>query len=72
MTLLKVLYKIPIFGRMVREAVEGPEEALFMFIVNVVMSLAIAVILFGLAALTIAALAAAAFILFVIIKITLG
>jgi|LakMenEpi03Aug12_release.lakeMendotaPanAssembly.Ray.scaffolds.fasta_scaffold4777146_1 hypothetical protein len=72
MKLLKVFYLIPILGHLVREAVEGPDEAKLFFIVNVVMALAITVIIFGLPALIAAALAAAAFMFFVIIRITLG
>ena len=70
--MLKVIYLVPILGRMVREAVEGPDEALLAFIANIVMVLAIVVINFGFPALLTIALTAAAVIFALIIRFTLG
>jgi hypothetical protein len=69
---LNIVYLVPFLGRLVREAIEGPEEALLAFIANIVMLLAIAVLLYGFPALITIALSAAGIVLATIIRLTLG
>lgn len=70
MRLLKCLFWIPLFGNMVREAIEGPEAAMYMFVANMVMATVIAVILFGFPALITVLLTAVACMFMLIFDIT--
>lgn len=70
--LLKLLYIVPVLGRMIREALEGPDEALLCFIANVVMAILLAVIVFGFPALITIALCAVLMMFVIIFDITQG
>lgn len=59
MTAAQVLYRVPLFGWMTREAVEGPDDAKYYFAGNVVLLLAFAVWQVGYPLLIILALAGA-------------
>lgn len=69
---LKLLYFVPILGRLIREALEGPDEALLAFLANVVMAIALAVIIFGFPALITIALCAVLMMFVIIFDITQG
>lgn len=69
---LKLLTIIPFLGQMIREALEGPDEALLAFLANVVMAVAIAVILFGFPALLTVAFCAVLMMFVIIFDITQG
>ena len=69
--LIKYLYVVPVLGRLLQEAFEGPDEALLTFIANIVMSLLIAVILFGFSILLPVALTAVVLMFAIIFDITI-
>lgn len=68
--ILRSLYWVPVVGRLLREAIDGPEEALYLFTANLVMAVALLVILFGFPALLTVALMAVATMFIVIFDIT--
>lgn len=72
MTLLKALYLVPVLGRMIREALEGPDEALLAFLANIVMVVILLVTIFGFAGLITIALSGAVVMFVVIFDITRG
>lgn len=55
-----VIYNIPVFGWMLREAAEGPVAAKLLFVVNCLLLWALAITVFGFPAIIIPALAAVA------------
>lgn len=69
---IKHLYFIPIFGRLLEEAFEGPDEAFLAFILNLVMTLAIVIFIFGIPALITIALGAVVLMFIVILEIAWG
>ena len=71
LSILRSLYWIPVFGRLLREAIDGPVEALYLFTANLVMAVALLVIAFGFPALITIALVAVATMFIVIIDITM-
>ena len=71
LSILRSLYWIPVFGRLLREAIDGPVEALYLFTANLVMAVALLVIAFGFPALITVALVAVATMFIVIIDITM-
>lgn len=71
LSILRSLYWIPVFGRLLREAIDGPVEALYLFTANLVMAVALLVIAFGFPALITIALVAVATMFVVIIDITM-
>lgn len=70
LALLRSTYWIPILGHLIREAIEGPPAAMFMFLGNVVMAILLAVLLLGFPALITVLLIAVATMFVVIIDIT--
>ena len=71
LSILRSLYWIPVFGRLLREAIDGPVEALYLFTANLVMAVALLIIAFGFPALITVALVAVATMFVVIIDITM-
>jgi hypothetical protein len=65
-----VVYNIPVFGWMLREAVQGPATAKVLFIVNCLLLWALAITLFGWPAVIIPALAAVPTILTLLVIIS--
>lgn len=55
-----VIYNIPVFGWMLREAAEGTVTAKLLFVINCVLLWALAIVIFGFPAIIIPALAAVA------------
>ncbi len=55
-----VIYNIPVFGWMLREAAEGAVAAKLLFVVNCLLLWALAIVIFGFPAIIIPALAAVA------------
>jgi hypothetical protein len=64
--ILKSLYWVPVLGVLLREALEGPDEAKYLFLGNLVMAVLLAVIFFGFPAFIVIMLTAVA-VMFVII-----
>ena len=55
-----VIYNIPLFGWMLREAAEGTVTAKLLFVINCLLLWALAIVIFGFPAIIIPALAAVA------------
>ncbi|MET3613313.1 putative membrane protein [Rhizobium aquaticum] len=55
-----VIYNIPLFGWMLREAAEGTVTAKLLFVINCLLIWALAIVMFGFPAIIIPALAAVA------------
>ena len=70
LALMRSLYWVPVFGRLLREAVDGPVQATYLFVANLVMTVALLVIFFGIRALVPVALVGVATMFIVIIDIT--
>jgi hypothetical protein len=70
LSILRSLYWIPFFGRLLREAIDGPVQALYLFVANLVMSVVLLVAFFGIRALLPVALVGVATMFIVIIDIT--
>jgi hypothetical protein len=68
--LMRFLYWVPVLGRMLREAVEGPVQATYLFIANLLMTVALLVIVFGIRAIVPVALAGVAVMFISILDIT--
>ena len=45
--ILKSLYWVPFLGMVIREALEGPDEAKYLFCANLVMAIVLTVVIFG-------------------------
>lgn len=72
MGIIKALYWVPFVGRMLQEAIEGPPQAIYLFVANLVMTVALLVLVFGFPALLTIALIAVAVMFVVIFDITRG
>lgn len=72
LSFLKLLSVIPVLGRMIREALEGPDEALLAFLANTMMVVLLAVIVFGYSALISIALCAVLVMYVIIFDLTQG
>jgi hypothetical protein len=73
--LLKILrsfYWVPVLGMLLREALDGPDEARYLFAGNLVMFFLLAVIVFGFQAFVTIMLTAVALMFIVIFDITRG
>jgi hypothetical protein len=71
--LLKILrsfYWVPVLGMLLREALDGPDEARYLFASNLVMSVILAVIIFGYQAFVAIVLTAVATMFVIIFDIT--
>ncbi|KPQ10537.1 MAG: hypothetical protein HLUCCO17_10760 [Saliniramus fredricksonii] len=69
---LRALYWIPIFGWLLRDAVHGDTLSRILFVVNLLVLWALAVMIFGYAAIIIPALLLTPTILAIIVVFTLG
>lgn len=70
MTAAQALYRVPVLGWMTREAVEGPEDAKYYFMGNVLLLLALGIWIVGYPLLIILALTATALGLGIIVVFT--
>ena len=68
--ILKSLYWVPVLGTLLREALEGPDEAKYMFFGNLVMAVLLAMIIFGFPAFIAIMLTAVAVMFIIIFDIT--
>ena len=64
------IYWVPLLGILVREAVEGPDDAKLVFLINVAMVICLLVMFFGFPALLLIALSGAAIIFALLLSIT--
>jgi uncharacterized membrane protein len=69
-SVLRMIYWIPLIGALVREAVEGPDEARLFFLVNVLMGACLLVMCFGYPALLIIALTGAVIVSVLLLWVT--
>lgn len=70
--MLNLVYHIPIFGWMLKEAAKGSETARVLFLINMVLIWLLAIFLFGYPAIIIPALVAVPTIFVMLIAITKG
>lgn len=68
--ILKSFYWVPLLGMLLREALEGPDEAKYMFLGNVVMAILLSVVIFGFPAFITSMLTAVAVMFVIIFDIT--
>ncbi|MCC8933935.1 hypothetical protein [Rhizobium sp. 'Codium 1'] len=67
-----LIYRVPLLGWMLKEAIQGPTTAKVLFIVNLLMVWLLAILIFGYPAIIIPALAAVPAMFVVLILITKG
>ncbi|UJW74955.1 hypothetical protein IM739_00035 [Rhizobium sp. SL42] len=67
-----VIYRIPVFGWMLKEAMQGATTAKVLFVINLLMIWLLAILAFGYPAIIIPALAAVPAMFVVLILITMG
>jgi hypothetical protein len=67
-----LIYRVPLLGWMLQEAIQGPTTAKVLFIVNLLMVWLLAILIFGYPAIIIPALAAVPAMFVVLILITKG
>ncbi len=70
--MIPILYRVPLFGWMLRDAFEGREDAPLWFALNVILLWILSVIVFGWAGLIVPALLGVAVVFYVILAITVG
>lgn len=70
--ILRLIFSIPIIGWMLRDLMEGREDAVFWFIFNVAVLVGFAIAIWGYAALILIALSAAAVSLTAVVFLTRG
>ena len=70
--ILKSFYWVPFLGMVIREALEGPDEARYLFCANLVMAITLAVVIFGFQAFIAIMLTAVVVMFIVIFDITRG
>ena len=68
----RMIYHVPVFGWMLKEAITGPVTAKVLFIVNLLLVWLLAIITFGYPAIIIPALAAVPTMFVILIMITKG
>lgn len=68
--ILKSFYWVPVLGMLLREALEGPDQAKYLFFANLVMAVLLAVIVFGFPAFIVIMLTAVAVMFVIIFDIT--
>lgn len=69
-SILKLFYWVPFLGMIIREALEGPDEAKYVFCANLVMAVVLAVAVFGFHAFVAIMLTAVAVMFVIIFDIT--
>ncbi|MBX9468836.1 MAG: hypothetical protein KL839_13745 [Rhizobium sp.] len=68
----ELIYRVPLFGWMLKEAMQGPTTAKVLFVVNLLMVWLLVILTFGYPAIIIPALAAVPAMFVVLILITKG
>ncbi|MFN4208144.1 MAG: hypothetical protein ACK4HG_17255 [Agrobacterium albertimagni] len=68
----EMIYRVPLFGWMLREAIYGPTTAKVLFVVNLLLLWLLAIIAFGYPAIILPALAAVPTMFVVLLLITKG
>ncbi|EKF57411.1 hypothetical protein QWE_21486 [Agrobacterium albertimagni AOL15] len=68
----EMIYRVPLFGWMLREAIDGPTTAKVLFVVNLLLLWLLAIIAFGYPAIILPALAAVPTMFVVLLLITKG
>lgn len=68
----EMIYRVPLFGWMLREAIYGPTTAKVLFVVNLLLLWLLAIIVFGYPAIILPALAAVPVMFVVLLLITKG
>lgn len=68
----QMIYRVPLFGWMVREAIYGPTTAKVLFVVNLLLLWLLAIVAFGYPAIILPALAAVPSMFVVLLLITKG
>lgn len=68
----QMIYRVPLFGRMLREAIYGPTSAKVLFVVNLLLLWLLAIVAFGYPAIILPALAAVPSMFVVLLLITKG
>jgi len=69
---MSLVYRIPLFGWMLKDAAEGTDTAVIWFLINVLLTVGLLVYLFGYAALIIVLLTAVAAAMVTLIALTAG
>lgn len=70
--LASVVYRVPVFGRLIREATEGSATAKVLFLVNIILAWVLAIMMFGYPAIILPALAAVPTMFIILMLITVG
>lgn len=68
----EMIYRVPLFGWMLKEAIQGPTTAKVLFVVNVLLLWILAIVTFGYPAIIIPALSAVPIMFVLLILITKG
>jgi len=68
----EMIYRVPLFGWMLKEAIQGPTTAKVLFVVNVLLLWILAILTFGYPAIIIPALSAVPIMFVLLILITKG
>jgi len=68
----RMIYHVPVFGWMLKEAVSGPTTAKILFVVNLLLVWLLAILAFGYPAIIIPALAAVPTVFVILLLITKG
>ncbi len=68
----QIIYRVPLFGWMLREAIYGPTTAKVLFVVNLLLLWLLAIVAFGYPAIILPALAAVPIMFVVLLLITKG
>ncbi|MGC4410910.1 hypothetical protein D4A92_03350 [Rhizobium rosettiformans] len=68
----QMIYRVPLFGWMLREAIYGPTTAKVLFVVNLLLLWLLAIVAFGYPAIILPALAAVPSMFVVLLLITKG
>jgi hypothetical protein len=68
----QMIYRVPLFGWMLREAIYGPTTAKVLFVVNLLLLWLLAIVTFGYPAIILPALAAVPSMFVVLLLITKG
>ncbi|KPF60191.1 hypothetical protein [Rhizobium sp. AAP116] len=68
----QMIYRVPLFGWMLREAIYGPTTAKVLFVVNLLLVWLLAIVAFGYPAIILPALAAVPTMFVVLLLITKG
>ncbi len=68
----EMIYRVPLFGWMLKEAIQGPTTAKVLFVLNVLLLWILAIVTFGYPAIIIPALSAVQIMFVLLILITKG